>query len=412
MVFTVIPMAIVSASAEEAYDYYTVLDADTYTGAIGGGAAANAYQDGVSRAYNVSITNEANPIAAAAAEHGTNAFKIKRSGVYDVSSLNYYDSANLSTLAKDSVGFRAQVAAEPDNDKCVTTKNILSFGFDSVTSDGETTTHKMYATADWGNPYLGKLTTEGAWYTFMWGSKGMNVASNYVANNRLSYGGGASTSNKIDEAFLNNIQGIYLGFADPGSAYVGSVYYVDDLQFIYPEGKAPSTSTAPVTMESGASIRLGDVNGIRFYTTVDETKLAELVGENTYEIGTIIAPADAIGEDGELTATDDCAIIPFKARNEDGTIKYHNAEKKQIAGSIVNIRETGDETDTNGNIDREFVARAYVKVGDTYYYSATTSTRSLQAVALAYQNDNYGGVEDEAVKKYVDNWAAGKRKDA
>ena len=145
MVFTVIPMTIISASAEEAYDYYTVLDADTYTGTIGGGGAANAYQDGVSRAYNVSITNEANPITSAQAEHGTNAFKIKRTGTFDASSLNYYDSANLSTLAKDSVGFRAWVAAEPGNDKCITSKNILAFAFDSVTSDGETTTHKVYA---------------------------------------------------------------------------------------------------------------------------------------------------------------------------------------------------------------------------------------------------------------------------
>ena len=396
MVFTVIPMTIISASAEEAYDYYTVLDADTYTGTIGGGGAANAYQDGVSRAYNVSITNEANPITSAQAEHGTNAFKIKRTGTFDASSLNYYDSANLSTLAKDSVGFRAWVAAEPGNDKCVTSKNILAFAFDSVTSDGETTTHKMYATADWGNPYLGKLTTEGAWYTFMWGSKPMNTGSNYIGNNRLTYGDGASKSNIIDEAFLANIQGIYLGFND---AYQnGSVYYVDDLQFVYPKGKSPSSSTSPVTMKSGAAIRLNEQNGIRFYTTVDTKKLEELkkVEGNVVELGTLIAPADLVT--GELThSIGEANYVDVPYKNE----AYF--EDTTFVGSIVNIQDR--------NIGRKFIGRGYVKVTngetETYYYATQNDNeRSLKSVAASYQGTDDYNLKSKEIKDLVDNWAS------
>ena len=178
-----------------------------------------------------------------------------------------------------------------------------------------------------------------------------------------------------------------------------SGFYMDKILLVKTaDYEAPAKEAVSTVAE--ASIRLGDVNGIRFYTTVDEEALAELVGTDDYEIGTIIAPADLLGDDGELTAEDDCRIVPFKARTEDGNIEYFNAANKEIAGSLVAIKD--------GNIARDFAARAYVKVGETYYYSSTTATRSLKTVASAMQSDtaNYEALSAEH-KAMVDAWAAG-----
>ena len=197
------------------------------------------------------------------------------------------------------------------------------------------------------------------------------------------------------------VTGIYLvkgGSKDDWAhGFVDNVYYETEVA-----DKAPTTDAVSTLDE--ASIRLNSPNGIRFYTTVDEAKLAELVGENTYEIGTLIAPADALGEDGELTEADDCLNVIYQARDEEGNIDYYtdNTGFSGIVGSIVNIRETDNgDGDTNGNIDRAFAGRAYVKVGDTYYFSATTSTRSLAQVAYAYKNS-----ESYVANEKVEQWAA------
>lgn len=197
------------------------------------------------------------------------------------------------------------------------------------------------------------------------------------------------------------VTGIYLvkGGAkdDWAHGFVDNVYYETEVA-----DKAPTTDAVSTLDE--ASIRLNSPNGIRFYTTVDEAKLAELVGENTYEIGTLIAPADIVTN--ELThkiGKDNYLEVKYEARDEEGNIDYYtdNTGFSGIVGSIVNIRETGDESDTNGNIDRAFVGRAYVKVGDTYYYSATTSNRSLAQVAYAYKNS-----ASYVTNEKVEQWAA------
>ncbi|MGN0174259.1 MAG: hypothetical protein ACI39F_07440, partial [Acutalibacteraceae bacterium] len=163
--------------------------------------------------------------------------------------------------------------------------------------------------------------------------------------------------------------------------------------------------TSAVATEASASIRLNEQNGIRFYTTVDEEALEALTSGVDYEIGTIVAPANALGSYGELTheiGDANYAEIKYEVRTADGKIEYFNAENKEIVGSLVNIKDS--------NISREFMARAYVKVGETYYYSTTTSTRSLQTVATALQNDSSDTAQTlyQNHKAMVDAWAAGK----
>ena len=151
-------------------------------------------------------------------------------------------------------------------------------------------------------------------------------------------------------------------------------------------------------MKSGAAIRLNEQNGIRFYTTVDTEKLADLkkVEGNVVELGTLIAPADLVT--GELT----------HSIGEDNyvDVKYQNDEwfeENTFVGSIVGIKP--------GNIGRKFIGRGYIKVTNgeevTYYYATQNDNeRSLKSIATSYQGtDDYNSKTDE-VKELVDTWAS------
>ncbi len=148
-------------------------------------------------------------------------------------------------------------------------------------------------------------------------------------------------------------------------------------------------STTIVETDDKASIRLGEVNGIRFYTKIDTAALAELVGDKEYQVGTLIAPKDIAGD--YLTAEDDCAIVPYDMNEElwDG----------EIVGSIVNIKPK--------NWARDFVARAYVLVDGVYYYSDVQCVRNIAGIADAYMadvNSDYANL-DANTQAMVEAWA-------
>lgn len=154
-----------------------------------------------------------------------------------------------------------------------------------------------------------------------------------------------------------------------------------------------------LSMKAGASIRLNDQNGIRFYTTVDAEKLAALkaVEGNTVELGTLIAPADLVTD--ELThEIGEANFIDVKYVADE----YY--EENTFVGSIVEIKEA--------NYGRAFIGRGYVKVTDangevTYYYATQDdNSRSLKVVANALKNDSANTALYEANKDLVDTWAA------
>lgn len=203
----------------------------------------------------------------------------------------------------------------------------------------------------------------------------------------------SDSSTVVMQRDYSNVDAILLSYNDGWSNF-----YVDDIQYanLKTSSSTPSepsetvNTTDALSTAAEASIRLGAVNGIRFYTTVDTEKLAELVGENDYELGTIIAPKDIIS--GEFTHEDDNIDVKYEVKEL--------WDNNQFVGSIVNVQDH--------NLNREFVARGYVKVGDTYYYSSTTSTRTLATIAAAYveaANSGYAAL-DEATKALVDTWAA------
>ncbi len=175
-----------------------------------------------------------------------------------------------------------------------------------------------------------------------------------------------------------------------------TIDYEYDFDYVEPEFAGETTDV--ITTEDAASIRLGEVNGIRFYTTIDTVALAELVGDKKYEVGTLIAPKDIAGD--YLTIEDNCAVVPYDMSKElwDG----------QIVGSIVKIKDKETSySEEFGNLARDFVARAYVLVDGVYYYSATQSVRNIAGIADAYINTSGSGYDtlDADTKALVEAWA-------
>ena len=169
-----------------------------------------------------------------------------------------------------------------------------------------------------------------------------------------------------------------------------------------------------VSMNAGASIRMNQVNGIRFYTTVDQEKIAQLKADGAeVEMGTLIAPKDLLG-DTELTldlaelATPKAVNVKYQAKNEDGSYKYYTegSNFSGIVGTIANVKEA--------NITRDFVGRGYVKVtkgeNTTISYAdinVESSARSLKTVAAAIQGtDFYNNQLNDYQRSLVDTWAA------
>lgn len=166
------------------------------------------------------------------------------------------------------------------------------------------------------------------------------------------------------------------------------------------------------SMVFGASIRLGNVNGIRFYTTVDKTKIAELKNQGaTVEMGTLIAPEDLIDENGLTFESKKFIDVQYKADDY-----YTENDFTGIVGSIVNIKENNTDFSLySGNITRAFVGRGYVKVtknGETVITYAeyadsdiSNNSRSLKYVSEVLRNDSNSSKIYNTYKDLIDKWA-------
>ena len=228
--------------------------------------------------------------------------------------------------------------------------------------------------------------------------------------------GAANCEFTIDNAYLT--LNSYKTATNSNSSYT----YRSDYKYpIISETSQPSTTKKAISdlsvncsMVYGASIRLGNLNGIRFYTKVDQDRIAYLRenGANV-EIGTLIAPIDLISN--ELT------FDTKKYLDVQYTAKEYYTENgfSGVVGSIVNIIETPtDYNSLSGNITREFVGRGYVKVtydgktvityADYANDSIKNNTRSLQFVANALRNDNNSIDIYNKYKDLVDKWADAK----
>lgn len=139
-------------------------------------------------------------------------------------------------------------------------------------------------------------------------------------------------------------------------------------------------------MVNGASVRLANPTGLRFTAVLGADYVNALIGNSTsYSYGIIIAPTDYVAEAGEFT------IDALSKLDVEGS-KYKIAvANKMLTDPTVDgcYMFTGTLAPVQDyNYDRAFSAIAYVKVGDTYYYSEyneTYNSRSVAQVAeLAY----------------------------
>ncbi len=148
-----------------------------------------------------------------------------------------------------------------------------------------------------------------------------------------------------------------------------------------------------MTTLEGASIRLNDKTGLRFYTEVDRQKIAELRDEGyTVELGTLIAPYDIIRRQDLTFDLDEGYFVDVKYQSTE--YYTEGTDFTGIVGSIVNIKESTTANPNSGNIVRNFVARGYAKVidanGDSKIYYADYEKhegRSLGYVSYMLKND-------------------------
>ena len=157
---------------------------------------------------------------------------------------------------------------------------------------------------------------------------------------------------------------------------------------------AEETLTLDMKAVEGASIRIGDVAGIRFQTLINKAELDALVAENgeaNVEIGTLIAPTVYVQKAGAFTMAaldaykeakplNSAAYVkvkatysmPFSTKTVDG-VEYY-----VYAGSLENIREE--------NVMLDFSGIGYVKVGDEVVYASYNEADSSRTVGyVAYR---------------------------
>ena len=180
------------------------------------------------------------------------------------------------------------------------------------------------------------------------------------------------------------------------------------------EPTEPSTEPIDLSLEmttnEGASIRLNNHTGLRFYTEVDKDKVTQLRNAGyTVQLGTLIAPANYV-DGNELTF--DLGIGRFVDVQYVANEYFSQGSFSGIVGSITNIKETTTSNPATGNILRDFVARGYAKITDsqnqtTIVYADYTpsSARSLGYVAYMFRANNWNNDIYLSNKTNVDRWA-------
>lgn len=213
-----------------------------------------------------------------------------------------------------------------------------------------------------------------------------NVKSSDATKTDTITSTGAWYELNIENADISNVN--YIGFGRTSASSVG--IYIDNITLVY----------SSVIMKNGAAIRLNEMSGIRFSTTVNTEKLDELkaVEGNVVELGTLIAPADLVTD--ELThemAAGNFVDIPYKSQEF--------FEENTFVGSIVAIKPA--------NYGRAFIGRGYVKVTNgekvTYHYATQNDNiRSVKTIATALINDTSESSQTlyNEHKDIVDVWAS------
>ena len=147
-----------------------------------------------------------------------------------------------------------------------------------------------------------------------------------------------------------------------------------------------------IGLVNGASVRLSSPTGLRFTAILGADYLNSLEGDVSF--GIIIAPTDYVKAAGEFTVEALEELGYDVTHKEIKADKYVNEDPAsdgyyEFTGVLAPVQE--------GNYTRAFSAIAYVKVGDTYYYSEYNekdNSRSIAQVAEAAYKDTAHVADD------------------
>lgn len=146
--------------------------------------------------------------------------------------------------------------------------------------------------------------------------------------------------------------------------------------------KADATPT--VTLQDGAAVRLSTVNaGIRFTAVIDNYS-------ESYDYGMYIFPAEFLDDytTGDVIAHAESKLAAGKSLAGGDCTTYFSGGKYKINGALVNLHYA--------NLNREFVAVAYVRNGNDYTYSDVSVKRNIVwCSGAAIAGGEYEGYETE-----------------
>ena len=111
---------------------------------------------------------------------------------------------------------------------------------------------------------------------------------------------------QLDISDYQNLDSITLSRMNGTGGYV----YIDNVQVLI----VGQDLAVHISSVAGASIRLNQQNGIRFYTNVDKEKIAKLRADGaTVEIGTLIAPVDLLNGKELSFESESYINVPYKS---------------------------------------------------------------------------------------------------
>lgn len=192
----------------------------------------------------------------------------------------------------------------------------------------------------------------------------------------------------------------------------GDNYYLPGEQVRFTGNISLTSVKFNMTMMNGASFRITEPTGIRFYTTVDKNVISTLRSKGySVSLGTLITPKDILNG-AELTPSFTGQLVDVKYESDS---YYTEPDFEGIVGSITNIKTSNNYNSETGNITREFVGRGYAVIskGDMSItvcadYSGNNSdnnTRSISFLAYRFkQSGAYNNLSDSK-KSIVDAYA-------
>lgn len=325
----------------------------------------------------------------------------------------------------------------------MTNDQAIVFGFDSSVFDKYNVTKITYSfTAEQNDGSEGRISSNKCFC--FWGPRGIAKVNSttaadvtklgalsafqwfkYDATNGVKYYDGKTdvypgdTYTVTDEQLATIKEKGYTYFYIPygNTSAVNNLWtatkVIPKVTLTYTTSEEPESPVGDVTMADGAAMRLNKVTGIRYYTNVDSAKIESAMADGyEVEMGTLIAPADKIGENGLTFEDMDAANyldVKYTAKDEDGKFVYFEEDGfAGIVGSIANIKDS--------NANRKFVGRGYVKytkdgVTETVYadYSngdVANNTRTISGIATTVKaNSTYFDSLTEAQQATVNYWA-------